>query len=72
MAFAPPIALDYLRRAHAAGRLGHAYLLIGDEQAGFDLAAGIAALVVRARTPPAYSLTRTCTSSSPNPKPGAS
>ncbi len=48
MAFAPPIALDYLRRAHAAGRLGHAYLLIGDEQAGFDLAAGIAALVVRA------------------------
>ena len=26
MAFAPPIALDYLRRAHAAGRLGHAYL----------------------------------------------
>ena len=48
MAFAPPIALDYLRRAHAAGRLGHAYLLIGDEAAGFDLAAGIAALVVRA------------------------
>ena len=48
MAFAPPIALDYLRRAHAAGRLGHAYLLVGDEQAGFDLAAGIAALVVRA------------------------
>ena len=47
MAFAPPLALDYLRRAHAAGRLGHAYLLIGDEQAGFDLAAGIAALVVR-------------------------
>ncbi len=50
MAFAPPIALDYLRRAHAAGRLGHAYLLIGDEQAGFDLAAGIAALVVRTDT----------------------
>ena len=48
MAFAPPIPLDYLRRAHAAGRLGHAYLLIGDEGAGFDLAAGIAALVVRA------------------------
>ena len=48
MAFAPPVALDYLRRAHAAGRLGHAYLLIGDEQAGFDLAAQIAALVVRA------------------------
>lgn len=48
MAFALPIALDYLRRAHAAGRLGHAYLLIGEEQAGFDLAAGIAALVVRA------------------------
>ena len=48
MAFAPPIALDYLRRAHAAGRLGHAYLLVGDDTAGFDLAAGIAALVVRA------------------------
>ena len=48
MAFAPPIALDYLSRAHAAGRLGHAYLLIGDEGAGFDLAAGVAALVVRA------------------------
>ncbi len=48
MAFAPPLALDYLRRAHAAGRLGHAYLLVGDDTAGFDLAAGIAALVVRA------------------------
>ncbi len=48
MAFAPPIALDYLRRAHAAGRLGHAYLLIGEEGAGFDLAARIAALVVQA------------------------
>ncbi len=48
MAFAPPIALDYLRRAHAAGRLGHAYLLIGDEGAGFDLAARVAALVVQA------------------------
>ncbi|MBE7219873.1 MAG: hypothetical protein INR64_15490 [Caulobacteraceae bacterium] len=48
MAFAPPIALDYLRRAHAAGRLGHAYLLIGEEGVGFDLAARIAALVVRA------------------------
>ena len=48
MAFAPPVALDYLRRAHAAGRLGHAYLLIGEEGAGFDLAARIAALVVRA------------------------
>ena len=47
MAFAPPIALDYLRRAHAAGRLGHAYLLIGDEQTGFDLAVQTAALVVR-------------------------
>ena len=48
MAFAPPLALDYLRRAHAAGRLGHAYLIVGDEAAGFDLAAGVAALVVRA------------------------
>jgi DNA polymerase-3 subunit delta' len=46
MAFAPPIALDYLRRAHAGGRLGHAYLLIGEGDA-FDLARQIAALVVR-------------------------
>jgi DNA polymerase-3 subunit delta' len=46
MAFAPPAALDYLRRAHAGGRLGHAYLLIGGGDA-FDLAREIAALVVR-------------------------
>ncbi len=45
MAFAPPIALDYLRRAHAGGRLGHAYLLIGGADA-FELARQLAALVV--------------------------
>ena len=53
MAFAPPVALDYLRRAHAAGRLGHAYLLVGAE-AAFDLATGLAALVVH--VPPAAAL----------------
>ena len=47
MAFAPPEALEYLGRAHAAGRLGHAYLLVGGE-AAFDLARQLAALVVRA------------------------
>jgi DNA polymerase-3 subunit delta' len=46
MAFAPPVALDYLRRAHADGRLGHAYLLIGGAEA-FALAQELAALVVR-------------------------
>ena len=46
MAFAPPVAFDYLRRAHADGRLGHAYLLIGGQDA-FDLARQLAALVVR-------------------------
>ena len=45
MAFAPPIALDYLRRAHTGGRLGHAYLLAGTEPAD-DLALQLAALVV--------------------------
>jgi DNA polymerase-3 subunit delta' len=45
MAFAPPAALDYLRRAQAGGRLGHAYLLIGGADA-FDLARQLAALVV--------------------------
>ena len=45
MAFAPPIALDYLRRAHAGGRLGHAYLLVGAQPAA-QLAAQLAALVV--------------------------
>ncbi len=47
MAFAPPIALDYLRRAHGGGRLGHAYLLIGGQPA-LDLAWQLAALVVGA------------------------
>ena len=47
MAFAPPLALDYLRRAHSAGRLGHAYLLVGAE-AAFELAKQLAAVVVRA------------------------
>ncbi len=45
MAFAPPVALDYLRRAHDGGRLGHAYLLIGAQPAA-DLATQLAALVV--------------------------
>ena len=47
MAFAPNTALDYLRRAQAGGRLGHAYLLIGGNSA-FALAKDLAALVVRA------------------------
>jgi DNA polymerase-3 subunit delta' len=46
MAFAPPIAFDYLQRAHRGGRLGHAYLLIGGADA-FELARQLAALVVR-------------------------
>ena len=46
MAFAPPVALDYLRRAHTGGRLGHAYLLVGGE-AAFDVAQQLAACVVR-------------------------
>ena len=45
MAFALPIALDYLRRAHVGGRLGHAYLLTGGA-AATDLATQLAALVV--------------------------
>ena len=53
MAFAPPVALDYLRRAHTGGRLGHAYLLVGAETA-FDLAKQLAAVVVR--TTPAAAL----------------
>ncbi len=48
MAFAPPIALDYLRRAHTGGRLGHAYLLIGGEDA-FGLARQLAAIVVHGK-----------------------
>ena len=47
MAFAPSIALDYLRRAHAGGRLGHAYLLIGGDGA-FLLARELAGVVVHA------------------------
>ena len=47
MAFAPPIALDYLRRAQTAGRLGHAYLLTGGGAGAFELARQLAALVVR-------------------------
>ena len=46
MAFALPVALDYLRRAQAANRLGHAYLLIGGEGA-FSLARQVAAAVVQ-------------------------
>ena len=46
MAFAPPVALDYLRRAHAGNRLGHAYLIVGAE-AAFDLAKQLAAVVAR-------------------------
>ena len=42
MAFAPLVAFDYLRRAQAGGRLGHAYLLIGGADA-FDLARQLAA-----------------------------
>jgi DNA polymerase-3 subunit delta' len=49
MAFAPPVALDYLRRAQAGGRLAHAYLLIGGAPEAFELARQIAALVVRGR-----------------------
>lgn len=45
MAFAPTIALDYLRRAHDADRLGHAYLLVGGEAAQL-LAWQLAGMVV--------------------------
>lgn len=45
MAFALPIALDYLRRAHASGRLGHAYLLVGEQDA-ISLAQQLAAVVL--------------------------
>lgn len=47
MAFAPPAALERLRHAYTGGRLGHAYLLVGEE-AAFDLAKQLAALVVQA------------------------
>ena len=47
MAFALSTAFDYLQRAHAGGRLGHAYLLIGGE-AAFGLAGRLAGSVVHA------------------------
>ena len=46
MAFAPKIAFDYLRRAHASSRLAHAYLLSGAIGSGKQrLAADLAHLV---------------------------
>lgn len=54
MAFAPTIALDYLRRAYEGDRLGHAYLLVGAEPA-LELARQIAGMVIHA--PPAAVLT---------------
>lgn len=47
MAFAPPTAFDYLRRAHENGRLGHAYLIVGGPSA-MELAVRLAALTVPA------------------------
>lgn len=47
MAFAPSLAFDYLRRAHEADRLGHAYLVTGGNTATFQLATRLAALVAR-------------------------
>ena len=47
MAFAPTLALDYLRRAYEGDRLGHAYLLVGAEPA-LELARQLAALVIHA------------------------
>ena len=47
MAFTPSAALEYLRRAHAGGRLGHAYLLIGGDGA-LLLARQLAGVVVHA------------------------
>lgn len=46
MAFAPPAAFDYLRRAHENGRLGHAYLIVGGTSA-MELAVRLAALSVQ-------------------------
>lgn len=46
MAFAPPAAFDYLRRAHENGRLGHAYLIVGGPSA-MELAVRLAALSVQ-------------------------
>ena len=47
MAFAPTVALDYLRRAHEGDRLAHAYLLVGAEPAS-ELARQLASLVIHA------------------------
>ena len=47
MAFAPSLAFDYLRRADQSGRLGHAYLVTGGQNATFRLATRLAALVAR-------------------------
>lgn len=47
MAFTPPAAFDYLRRAYENGRLGHAYLFVGGRSA-MDLATRLAALAVPA------------------------
>ncbi len=46
MAFAPTTALEYLRRAYDSDRLGHAYLLVG-EQVAMDVAWQLAGMVVR-------------------------
>lgn len=47
MAFSPEIALDSLRRAHAAKRLGHAYLVTGgDDPARRKLAAQLTSLAL--------------------------
>ena len=47
MAFAPTVALDYLRRAHEGDRLAHAYLLVGAESA-LELVRQLASLVIHA------------------------
>ena len=47
MAFAPTVALNYLRRAHEGDRLAHAYLLVGADPA-LELARQLAAVVIHA------------------------
>ena len=47
MAFAPTLALDYLRRAYEGDRLAHAYLLVGAEPA-LELARQLASMVIHA------------------------
>ena len=47
MAFAPTLALEYLRRAYEGDRLGHAYLLVGAEPA-LELARQLAVMVIHA------------------------